>query len=183
MNVLLVYCIYSWYLQRSEEDIGTPETRVTKCCESPWLEIKPRSFARATSALNCWTISPACVPYSLSWRIHQSSSRTKLQQTIYNLPCISLHVKWGNVLRTSIFTSGSFVCIPGETVKAEVVSLSRMFIGVCSRQHGTHSSGLQFVLSRCSITQMLCIPGMHQSGESNLLWWRGLIGSQTLCQF
>lgn len=41
--------------------------------------------------------------------------------------------------------------IPADTVKAEVVSLYRTFIGMCSR-HGTHSSGLQSVaLHKCGI--------------------------------
>ena len=47
---MYVHHVHAWCPKRSEEDPGSPETGVTGSCKE--LGIKPRSSARAASALN-----------------------------------------------------------------------------------------------------------------------------------
>lgn len=50
-----MYHLYAYYLQRSEEGVGSSGIGVMDICEPPngFWEIKHGSFARITIALNC----------------------------------------------------------------------------------------------------------------------------------
>lgn len=48
---MYMHHVYAWYLQRPEDSIGFPGTRVSDDCDS--IFGKPIFFADATSVLHC----------------------------------------------------------------------------------------------------------------------------------